>query len=344
MKKETGIFVILALLCVVVSIKSHGLFLSPDNLSNQARLIGRDGIMAIGVALVIITGGIDLSIGSIVALLGVILAMALTENHIPWPLAVIGVLLLGAALGAVNGLLITRVRLQPFIVTLCGFLFYRGVARFVAGDQTKGFGDADSPQAQSFGALRNFATRTVHLTPGSENGIPMNFLLLLVVAAVVGVLLHRSVWGRHLFAVGRNEDAARYSGINSRRVVMQAYIACTTLTALAAILDAFYTNSLSPVSAGQSYELYAIAACVLGGCSLRGGEGSILGILIGVALLRVLSNLINLLGIESSLEFAVIGAVILIGVLADQLLKNRAAQTKAVKPTPAEAAPKARAA
>ena len=343
MKKETGIFVILVLLCAIVSVLNP-VFLSPGNLSNQARLIGRDGIIAIGVALVIITGGIDLSVGSIVALLGVILAIALTEHNIPWPLAVLGVLALGALLGAINGLLITRVRLQPFIVTLCGFLFYRGAARFVAGDQTKGFGDADSPQAQSFGALRDFTTREVYLVPGAENGIPMNFLLLLVVAAVAGVLLHRSVWGRHLYAVGRNEDAARYSGINSRRVVMQAYIACTTLTALAAILDAFYTNSLSPGSAGQSYELYAIAAAVLGGCSLRGGEGSIIGILIGVVLLRVLSNLINLLGIESSLEFAVIGAVILIGVLADQLLKNRAVKTRAIKPTPTDAAPKARAA
>lgn len=343
MKKETGIFVILVLLCAIVSVLNP-VFLSPGNLSNQARLIGRDGIIAIGVALVIITGGIDLSVGSIVALLGVILAIALTEKNIPWPLAVLGVLSLGALLGAINGLLITRVRLQPFIVTLCGFLFYRGAARFVAGDQTKGFGDADSPQTQAFGALRDFTTREVYLVPGAENGIPMNFILLLVVAAVVGILLHRSVWGRHLYAVGRNEDAARYSGINSRRVVMQAYIACTTLTALAAILDAFYTNSLSPVSAGQSYELYAIAAAVLGGCSLRGGEGSIIGILIGVVLLRVLSNLINLLGIESSLEFAVIGAVILIGVLADQLLKNRAVKTRAIKPTPTDAAPKARAA
>ncbi len=334
MKKETGIFVLLVLLCAVVSFENPR-FLSPANLSNTARLIGLYGIMAIGVGLVIITGGIDLSVGSVVALLGTLLAMALSEWRLPWPLAVLGVLALGALLGTINGILITRVRLQPFIVTLCGFLFYRGVARFVAGDQTKGFGDADSSQAQSFSVLRNLATGDVH-------GVPMTFLLLIVVAAIMGVVLHRSVWGRHLYAVGRNEDAARYSGINSRRVVLQAYIICTMLTALAAILDAFYTNSLSPSSAGQNYELYAIAASVLGGCSLRGGEGSIIGILIGAVLLRVLSNLITLLNIPSSLEFAVIGAVILLGVLADQLLKNRALQTRAVKPTAAEAVPKAR--
>ena len=132
------------------------------------------------------------------------------------------------------------------------------------------------------------------------------------------VVLHRSVFGRYLFAVGKNEEAARYSGIRTDRVIVAAYVICAVLTALSAIFFAMYTRSISPASHGNFYELYAIAAAVLGGCSLRGGEGSIVGIVLGTILLQVLQNLVNLLGIPSSLNFAVMGGVILIGVLADQ--------------------------
>jgi ribose transport system permease protein len=140
------------------------------------------------------------------------------------------------------------------------------------------------------------------------------------------VVLHRSVYGRYLFAVGRNEEAARYSGINSRRVIASAYVLSGLMAGIAGVVLAFYTNSISPSSHGSFYELYGIAAAVLGGCSLRGGEGSIIGILIGAALLQVLQNLVNLLGIPSSLNFAVMGAVILIGVIADQIFERRSAR------------------
>jgi ribose transport system permease protein len=157
-------------------------------------------------------------------------------------------------------------------------------------------------------------------------GVPMPFILLIVISIGMWILLHRSVYGRYLYAVGRNEMAARYSGINSARIIASAYIILGLLTGISAILFAFYTNSISPSSHGNSYELYGIAAAVLGGCSLRGGEGSIIGILIGAALLQVLQNLVNLLGIPSSLNFAVMGAVILMGVIADQLLQRRTAR------------------
>jgi ribose transport system permease protein len=135
---------------------------------------------------------------------------------------------------------------------------------------------------------------------------------------VVGVVLHRSVFGRYLYAVGKNEEAARYSGICTPCVTVTAYVICCGLTAVAAIYIAMYMRSISPASHGNFYELYAIAAAVLGGCSLRGGEGSVLGVVLGTVLLQVLQNLVNLLGIPSSLNFAVMGSVILIGVLADQ--------------------------
>jgi ribose transport system permease protein len=154
----------------------------------------------------------------------------------------------------------------------------------------------------------------------------MPFVILVLVSVITGILLHRSVYGRYLFAVGRNEEAARYSGINTKIVITSAYVLSGLLAGISAILLAFYTNSVSPSSHGNFFELYGIAAAVLGGCSLRGGEGSIIGILIGTALLQVLQNLVNLLGIPSSLNFAVMGAVILIGVIADQVLKRRAAK------------------
>ncbi len=313
MKKELGIFILLVVLCLAVSALNPR-FLAPANLQNMARLIGAYGIFSLGLGVVIITGGIDLSVGSVFALLGVLLSLMLTSWGWPTALAVIAILGIAMSLGALHGVLITQLRLQPFIVTLCGLLFYRGLARFIANDETKGFGSATG-----FEWLRNFVT-------GNLVGVPTPFLMLVVISIVMWVVLHRSVYGRYLFAVGRNETAARYSGINSSRIIASAYIILGLLAGISAIVFAFYTNSVSPSSHGNFFELYGIAAAVLGGCSLRGGEGSIVGIIIGAVLLQVLQNLVNLLGIPSSLNFAVMGAVILVGVTADQLLKRRTGQ------------------
>ena len=306
-RKELGILLLLVVLCVLVAVQNPQ-FLSPANLQNMTRLIGTFGIFSIGVGVVIITGGIDLSVGSIFALLGVLLSILLTEQRWPPAFAVAAVLVIGSGIGFLHGLLITRLRLQPFIVTLCGLLLYRGIARYIAQDTTKGFG------SQGFEWLRSFAT-------GSLVSVPMPFVLLIVIGAIMWVMLHQSIYGRHLFAVGRNVEAARYSGINANNVIAGAYVISGALAGVAAILIAFYTNSISPSSHGNFYELYAIAAAVLGGCSLRGGEGSIAGIVIGTALLQVLRNLVNLLDIPGSLDFAVMGAVILIGVIADRILR-----------------------
>jgi ribose transport system permease protein len=309
-RQEIGILLLLLVLCAVVAIASPQ-FLSVVNLQNVSRLVGTYGIFSIGVGIVIITGGIDLSVGSICALLGVLLSMMLVEWGWPPAAALVTILALGGALGAAHGLLITRVGLQPFIVTLCGLLLYRGAARYIADDSTKGFGTG-----AGFAWMRALAS-------GSVGGVPMPFVLMCVVAALAWVLLHRSVYGRHLFAVGHNAEAARYSGVRTRAVVAWAYVLSGVLAAVSAVIIAFYTNSISPASHGNFYELYAIAAAVVGGCSLRGGEGTVLGIVIGAALLQVLRNLVNLLDIPGSLDFAVMGAVILIGAVADQLFGRR---------------------
>ncbi|HEY5443865.1 MAG TPA: ABC transporter permease, partial [Pyrinomonadaceae bacterium] len=242
---------------------------------------------------------------------GVFMSMMLTEWGVGVVPAILLCILVSMVLSLTHGLLITRLNMQPFIVTLCGLLFYRGLARFITNDETKGFGTV-----AGLDFLRYVAN-------GNLFGIPMPFVLLILIALVTWVLLHRSVYGRYLFATGRNAEAARYAGINTKQIITAAYVIAGALTAISGIIIAFYTNSVSPANHGNAYELYGIAAAVLGGCSLRGGEGSIVGILIGTALLQVLRNLVNLLGIPSSLDFAVMGAVILIGVMADQILTER---------------------
>jgi ribose transport system permease protein len=307
LKKDLGLFLLILVVGCVVAILNPR-FLSPINLGNTANLIGLFGLFSIGEAFVIITGGIDLSIGSMFALLGVIYIDLLVTWQLPWWLAAVVTVLGGVVLGSIHGFLVTRLKMQPFIVTLCGLLIYRGVARYYTNDGTAGF-----EFGQSFPTLE-------WLTAGRTLGVPHSFIVFLIVATVMGIVLHRSVFGRYLFAVGKNEEAARYSGIRTNAVIAAAYIISGALAGLSSIYLAMYTRSISPASHGNFYELYGIAAAVLGGCSLRGGEGSMVGIVLGTILLQVLQNLVNLLGIPSSLNFAVMGTVILIGVLADQQL------------------------
>jgi ribose transport system permease protein len=306
-KKDLGLFVLILVVGAAVALINPR-FISPINLSNTANLIGLFGLFSIAEAFVIISGGIELSVGSVIALLGVVFIDLIANKGVPWAVALPIVIGLGVVMGAVHGFLVTKMRMQPFVVTLCGLLIYRGIARYYTDDATAGF---------AFGV--SFPTLE-WLTTGRTWGIPHSLIAFVVIALVMAVVLHRSVFGRYLFAVGKNEEAARYSGIPTHRVIIAAYVICIALTALAAVFIAMYTRSISPASHGNFYELYAIAAAVLGGCSLRGGEGSILGVVLGTVLLQVLQNLVNLLGIPSSLNFAVIGGVILIGVLADQQL------------------------
>ncbi|TIX87545.1 MULTISPECIES: ABC transporter permease [Rhizobium] len=304
-KKDLGLLLLIIVVGIVVTIINPR-FLLPINLANTSNLIGLFGILSIGQAFVIITGGIELSVGSLVALLGVLFIDFIAVQNVPWAVALPLILILGGLLGGIHGWLITRLNLQPFVVTLCGLLIYRGAARFYTADGTAGF---------AFG--QNFPSLEF-LTAGRFYGVPTTFIALVIIAAIMWVVLHRSVYGRYLYAIGKNEEAAKYSGIRTSKMVMISYVICGVLTALSAIYFAMYTRSISPASHGQFYELYAIAAAVLGGFSLRGGEGSLIGVVLGTILLQELQNLVNLLGIPSSLNFAVMGGVILIGVLIDQ--------------------------
>lgn len=326
MKKALGIGALLIVIGLVTTLANPN-FLSAYNLQNTVRWTALYGIISVGVAFVIISGGIDLSIGSVVGLVGSLLAWLLTVKGYGVPAALSACFAVSLAIGLAHGLLVTKLRLQPFVVTLCGLLLYRGIARYLTDDQSLGFGG-------QFEGLRRIAIGAVPLPFTNDFALPAPFILMAAVAVVAGVLLNYTLFGRHLIALGQNEQAARFSGINTHRVIIAAYVICSLLAGLGGVLFALDVNSIQPSGLGEFYELYAIAAAVLGGCSLRGGEGSILGVVIGAAVMRVLYNAINILRIPTHLEFAIIGAVILAGVITDELVKRAVARRRAIRSEP----------
>ena len=297
LKKDLGLLILILVVGTVVALINPR-FISPINLANTANLIGLFGLFSIGEGFVIITGGIDLSIGSMFALLGVIFVDLLVTYRVPWPVAVADHRrCCGIVLGSIHGFLITQdaaAALRRHAVRPPDLSRHRALLH-----------------GRRHGRLRlrpelpdaRMADRRAHASACRTASSPS-----FSSRSSWGCVLHRSVFGRYLFAVGKNEEAARYSGIRTRAVIAAAYIICGALAGLSAVFLAMYTRSISPASHGNFYELYGIAAAVLGGCSLRGGEGSILGIVLGTILLQVLQNLVNLLGIPSSLNFAVMGA------------------------------------
>ena len=249
------------------------------------------------------------------------------QQRFPIPVALAMVLGIALALGWLHGVLVTSLKLQPFVVTLCGLLFYRGFARWLVNDSTMGFGDEYEGNLSLLGTGK----LPVWSAPdGSDSfGIPYPFFVMIICAIVAAIFLNKTIWGRYMLALGNNEDAARYSGINTNRMTLVAYVISALMAGVGGILFALDSNSVAPSSFGNFFELYAIAAAVLGGCSLRGGEGGILGVVVGTALMQTLYNLIVLVKISDKLEFAIIGAVILIGVIADELVKRFAARRRA---------------
>jgi ribose transport system permease protein len=431
--KNLGILALLLAICLITTLL-NGRFVSNANIQTLVRWTSLFGLFSIGVAFVIITGGIDLSIGSQIALTGCLLVLfvgiryedsgqtAIVREvvqdpvaarlrldpippdlgdgdrllyftfgdrqstvadiqqadgqtwvvlrgpaadlqpdlevrvrkllHRPVWLAVLGVLTVALGIGLLHGLLVTKAGLQPFVVTLCGLLVYRGIARVLTGDDQVGLETAltgfkealtgpvfDVPVPLvnwiSEGNWSRYAANPSTGQPlmdASGQPIPLDFwqwisvpmpgLMLLSVAVLAWLFLNRTVWGRHLMALGRNEQAARYSGIRTDRLVILAYVICSLLVGVAGILFTLDLNSVQPGTTGSFYELYAIAAAVLGGCSLRGGEGSILGVVVGTAVMRCLYNAIVVLGIPSTWEYVLIGGALFAGVVADELVRR----------------------
>lgn len=317
MKKLVGILVLFIVVFGFTAMQNPK-FVSAYNMQNLLNWTGLFGILGIGAAFVIITGGIDLSIGSVVGLVGCLLPLFVINFELPLAVSICLVMAISALTGLVHGLLITKLKLQSFVVTLCGLLIYRGVARFLTSDQTMGFGN----EMEGFRKLATGKLDVPFLTEATGFHLPIPFLILFILMVLGAVFLDKTVWGRHLLALGRNEQAARYSGIKTDRLTIISYVICSTLAGFGGIMFMLDLNSVQPSSHGSFYELYAIAAAVLGGCSLRGGEGSIIGVVIGMAVLRLLYNASNLLGIPTQLEFTIIGGVILTGAVVDEVAKR----------------------
>lgn len=333
MRQELGIAAALICICILLGTLNPD-FWASANLINTARHAAMLSIYAIGLAFVINTGGIDLSVGSVIGLSGVIIAALLAAGFSIW--TALGIAMtVSVAVGMCQGALITRLGLQPFIVTLGGMLLLKGISQTICNGGTISLGN--SP-------FRNLADGGL-IPVGHSYLLPYPVLIFLIVAAVGAYALHFTVFGRYVYAIGGNRDAALYSGVPVKRIELITYVISAGLAGLAGIIYAAYIGQMSH-TVGTAYELIGIAAAVLGGCSLRGGSGTILGVIIGSALMKVIENSINMFKItyhdaagvaqewrlNTNWQYIVIGAVILIAVILDQggpLLRDR--WTKAVR-------------
>jgi ribose transport system permease protein len=295
------VLIALLVLCLVLSIASP-YFFTLRNIFNVLQGMSTIGIMAIGMTIVLIAGGLDLSVGSVLAVGAVLTARLMTFNGVnPW-LSVVAGLLAGVAIGAVNGLLVTRAKIVPFIVTLSTL----GIARGLAFVLATGAGTVASnvPMRDS---------GVAYLGAGYVGPVPVPVLIMLALVVLSAVLLGNTVLGRQIYAVGSNARAARLSGISVERVQLITYVVCGGLAALAGVIT---TGLLATASTnlGQGVELDVIAAAVIGGTSLNGGEGSVVGTLIGAAIMAVVRNAFVLLGLPLHLQVMIIGVVILLAV------------------------------
>lgn len=279
-------------------------FLTVSNLLNVVQQTSINAIIAVGMTFVIISAGIDLSVGSIVAFSGVVLASVL-QTAVPLPLALVVCLAVGALCGLTNGVLITYGKLPPFISTLGMMSVARGAALLYTGGRP----------------ISGFESSFRFLATGEILYIPVPVILMILVYVIAHVVLTRTKLGRYTYAIGGNEEAALLSGVNVKVYKTMVYGMSGMLSGLAAIVLTARLNSAQPI-AGMMYELDAIAATVIGGTSLMGGEGRVVGTLIGALIMGVLRNGLNLLGVSSFVQQTVIGSVIILAVLMDMALKK----------------------
>ncbi|WP_034536907.1 ABC transporter permease [Carnobacterium inhibens] len=301
---KLGPLLALIVLVILVSIVNPS-FIAPTNLLNLLRQVSTNALIAFGMTFVIITGGIDLSVGSTLALSSALMAGTIAAGMDPL-LAMILSLVVGTVFGAVNGLLITKGNMAPFIATLATMTIYRGLTLvYTNGNPITGIGD-------SF--IFKFVGR------GYLFGIPFPVVLMIVSFILLYILLHKMTFGRKTFAIGGNEKASFIAGIKNDRIKIGIYALSGLMASLAGIIITSRLDSAQP-TAGTSYEMDAIASVVLGGTSLSGGRGRLVGTLIGALIIGTLNNGMNLLGISSFYQQVVKGIVIIIAVLLDR--KNK---------------------
>lgn len=303
---EQKSLIALLFLVVVVSFLNPNFF-TVDNILNILRQTSVNAIIAVGMTLVILTAGIDLSVGSVLALCGAF-AASLIALEVPVFVAVPTALLAGAVLGGISGIIIAKGKVQAFIATLVTMTLLRGVTMVYTDGRPISTGFTDTADAFAW-----FGT-------GYALGIPVPVWMMVIVFAAAWYLLNHTRFGRYVYAMGGNESAARLSGINVDRIKMGVYAICGLLSALAGIIVTSRLSSAQP-TAGMGYELDAIAAVVLGGTSLMGGKGRIMGTLIGALIIGFLNNALNLLDVTSYYQMIAKAVVILLAVLVDN--KNK---------------------
>lgn len=316
--RTLGLVAGLAVLLTLVNAATHGDFLRPGNVTNVLRQIAVNAILATGQTFVIITAGIDLSVGSLIALTGVLMAGTMSGHPgIAAGLALAVVVGVGAGglAGFVNGWPVVKFGLPPFITTLAMLEIARGLAFMYTKGQPI---EIDNAAFNFIGGGFVFPSLG-HLL--NIPGVPMPVIVMLLVVLAGSYILTQTRFGRYVYAIGGNEEAARLSGVNVFGVKLGVYVLSGALAGLASLLLAARLNSGIPQS-GQGYELQSIAAVVVGGTSLMGGRGSIGGTFVGALLIGVLYNIMNLLGVQSYAQEVVLGAVILIAVLLDQLRRQ----------------------
>ena len=309
--------IVVAIGGVIFSPRRHGLilFLAPDNMANIVRAVSETGIIAVGMTFVIITAGIDLSVGALLSLSSVLTATIMTTAG--WGLipTVLFVMACGAAFGAVQGTISTRFRLEPFIVTLAGLQVARGLALVISNNQyiniSYGNGPGLAPPVFAILGDRLF-----------DNTVPVATLVFVVVAAIATFVLNFTRFGRYVFAVGGNERAARLSGVPVTAVKISVYAITGLVSAIAGVVHAGQFN-FGSANDGTGYELTAIAAVVIGGTSLFGGAGSMVGTVAGAVMLGALANVLQLNNINAALQLLATGAIIVLAAVLQSLVRRR---------------------
>jgi ribose/xylose/arabinose/galactoside ABC-type transport system permease subunit len=303
--REAGIFLVVVVIMVILSIATPN-FATASNLAIVARIIALNSIIAMGMTLVILLGGIDLSVGSVVALASVVVGYVLVKMQMPIWVSILAGLGVGALVGMFNGLLIIRTGVAPFIITL-GMM---GLARGFALVITKGSTISGLPESY------------LELGQGYLGLVPYPVIIMLVLAVVIHIMLSRTTFGRRIYFIGSNEDAAILSGINVRRIKVIVFTICSTLAATEAIIETARMSTAQPAS-GVGYELTAIGAVIIGGASMMGGEGTILGTILGATLLGLITNGLILLGVSAYWQQVFSGAIIILAVALDTWRRRR---------------------
>ena len=299
--KNYGIFVVFIVLVIILMILSPNAFAKPRNLINVVKQASINGVLACGMMFVIIAGGIDLSAGSVVALSGVVAAYLAQMQGIPIFVPILGALGTGALIGLVNGFGAAYAELPPFIITLATMSIVRGAALILSG------GSPVFGLQEQFEGIAGFSIANV---------IPILVLYFLLIAVFSGFILNKTVFGRHVYAIGGNSITAKVSGINVKSMLLRVYIICGVFSGIAGLLIASRTMQGSP-TVGVGYEMDAIAAVVIGGVSMSGGSGKWYGTIIGALLLALISNGLDILGVSSNFQQIIKGIIIAVAVYLD---------------------------